>query len=60
MFLYLKKEDMKERIELTAHICRYKGPKNTMLLIQHSTKYVLPLIILANQQVIVATKALDI
>ena len=50
----VKKEDMKEHLEPAAAIYRYNGPKKPMMLVQHSTKYVLPLTILASQQVTVA------
>ena len=50
----VKKEEMKEIIEPTAPIYRYNGHKKPMMLVQHLTKYVLPLTILASQQVTIA------
>jgi hypothetical protein len=55
----VKKEDMKEHLEPAAPIYRYNGPKKPMVLVQHLTKYVLPLTILASQQV-TAVRARDV
>ena len=49
----VNKEEVKERIEPAVPIYRYNGPKQPMMIVQHTTKYVLPLTILASKQVTV-------
>ena len=46
----VEKEDMKERIEPAAPIYCYYGSKRSMMLAHNSIKYVLPVAILASQQ----------